>query len=102
MNKQEMLEEYGDIPLKFKSWYKNEFKLTTADCVDSMDINATLLVVFAPDYRDDLGFSNITTIRELTQNDDHSHIYVYDGWNDEKTVSGTPKRKQVYYGKGEL
>ena len=100
MDKQEMLEEYGDIPLKFKSWYKNQFTLT-ASWVDDINDHDTLLVVFAPDYRDDLNLQENTTIRDLTMLDDHDHIYVYDGWEGE-SVSGEPKRKEVYYGRGEL
>ena len=99
MNKQEMLEEYGDIPLRFKSWYKNEFTLTA-----SWDHHANdwLLVVFAPDYRDDLSLQENTTIRQLIELDDHTHIYVYDGWEEELNIGGLPKRKEVYYGRGEL
>ena len=97
MNKQEMLEEYGDIPLRFISWFKNEFTL-----VDDIDGYDTLLVVFAPDYRDDLSLQENTTIRELIELDDHTRIYVYDGWEDEASLNGKPKRKEVYYGKGEL
>tara|TARA_Y100001956_G_scaffold4944_2_gene4482 strand:- start:7728 stop:8033 length:306 start_codon:yes stop_codon:yes gene_type:complete len=101
MNKQEMLEEYGDIPLRFKSWYKNEFTLT-ASWVNDIDDHDKLLVIFAPDYRDYLGFQVNTTIRELIQNDDHAHLSILDGWEDELSISGIPKRKQVYYGEGEL
>ncbi|MCP3683626.1 MAG: hypothetical protein GY861_13145 [bacterium] len=90
MDKVEMLGKYGDIPVQFTSWYKNQFTLKPVS-----DNSESILIEFSPDYRDNLGFQEVTTIRELTELDDHNHLYIFDGWEE------GGGRREVYYGEGE-